>query len=91
MSGGKVLQGIGRFIKLFPTYAASKIVGFNESESCILEGEFKRDQLHGFGRKVWSDSHINIGWFQNNSMHGYAKKVYSNGSISEGLYEEGDY
>ena len=26
---GKVLQGIGRFIKLFPTYSNGEIVGFN--------------------------------------------------------------
>ena len=48
--------------------------------SIVWEGQFKHDELHGFGRYIRITGEgvktVIIGFFKNGLAHGYAKKEY---------------
>ena len=50
-----------------------KIVGFEQVR--IVEGFFKNDKLHGFGRMIKSDGFRATGWWRDGFLMGYAKQI----------------
>ena len=56
--------------------------------NCYLqEGQFKNDELDGFGRKYYGSKYQFIGWMNNAKLHGYCQLIYSNGMVKEGLFK----
>jgi len=60
--GKKVIDGLGRLIRLKPRYRKATnveeydtIIDFEEKNSIIEEGEFTNDVLSGFGRSIKGD------------------------------------
>ena len=73
MNGDKkmILDGIGRKISLRKIRDDSK--KFFQSGSCVEEGQFKDDELEGFGRVSFGNGDQLVGWFLNGKLHGKAK------------------
>ena len=61
----------------------------------MYEGQFKDNELDGFGRKmkVYMNSDIlsYIGHWKNGKKHGYGVQTYSHGEVRAGLFEDGKY
>lgn len=86
------LNGLGRKIRLVAEYDdEGTVTGYNRSLCYFQEGQFQEDELHGFGRKLWSNRHSFIGWIHNALLHGYVRQIYSNGSQEEGLFYNHSY
>ena len=66
-------------------------IGYDEKLFYLSEGQFKDDELNGFGRKIWGSDHSAIGWYCNAILHGYALQTDSNGMIQEGLFVNEEY
>ena len=58
-----MLSGLGRKIRFAPKFnSKDEIVGYDINECYLQEGQFKlfrnlEDQLHGLGRKMFSNGH----------------------------------
>ena len=59
------LNGVGRKIRVYK----------NGHSGFIEEGQFKDNELNGFGRKTYSYGDGYIGQFRNGKFHGYGKKM----------------
>ena len=48
------IYGLGRKITLVPQFHFSDIIDFHQAQTCIEEGEFKKDKLDAtFGRRIY--------------------------------------
>ena len=63
-------QGIGR--KIYPYK--------------IVEGQFVKGQLYGFGRVIWHHGSCQIGWYKDGELYGYAKDYRADGTEEEGHF-----
>ena len=54
----------------------------------IYEGNFKDDDLHGYGKLYWSGGNIYQGNWKKDVRHGYGKMTWSNGDVYEGNYKD---
>jgi len=67
------LNGLGRKIRLVPqVHPKSGKKGYDPNFCYLQEGQFKDDELSGFGRRLWSNGHQFIGWVKGARLHGWA-------------------
>ena len=67
------------------------IINYDYNLCYFQEGQFKNDELNGFGRKIWSSKHCTVGWYRSAKLHGYSRTIFSNGSMLEGLHQSNKY
>jgi hypothetical protein len=79
MSDNKKLHGLGRKIEL------------GKASGILQEGQFRNNELNGFGRCISSDSTMAIGFFKNGLLHGFARRVDAEGNPTEKRFEETDW
>jgi hypothetical protein len=47
-----------------------------------------RDELNGFGRKLFSNGDHCIGWFKSAKLNGYCERIRSNGTRNKGIHKD---
>ena len=52
----------------------------------LVEGQFYKDKVNGFGRVIYATGAYYIGWMRNNEKHGFGKYVLADGTVKEGTY-----
>ena len=63
-----------------------------ENKNCFIqEGQFKNDQLYGFGRSIKGDFKTSqIGLFEGGKLNGYGRMT-TNQSIKDGLFANDEF
>ena len=60
-----------------------------KNEGHVYEGEFKNNDINGYGTFKWKNGDSYTGYMSNGKMHGKGKYTYNNGVIYEGIYNNG--
>ena len=86
------LYGVGKKIRISQLPDEHQ---YNYARIYIWEGQFKNDELNGFGRWIIISRHgyfaCYTGHWKNGLRHGYGKIIFSNGNVKEGLFQNDEY
>lgn len=86
------LNGLGRKIKLQPLPNKDNIiVGIDDANTYMQEGQFANDLLEGFGRRVYASGESYLGWLTLSHLNGYAELRKTNGVLERGLFRMHKY